>query len=226
MKSIKASIGTGFPLALQNSPLRGPYMSKNRRVQVKNIIFVLLSFLLFGCAVVEKQNQMEVGYRLTEDKFKDFKRYSIPSTGHLPGTPFLTHDDAFIDIFTDVNGHSLGISIAVIIHFEDWVFINSGESLVLMVDGERMPFISPSGSLHQRGILKGLAGAVAGTRIREEAHYPLKTDQIERLANAKSIELKVYGSKGTFERSFGTEHIEAIKAYYEKFILKNGIKSI
>lgn len=186
----------------------------------------LLIILMTGCAMVEKQNQLELGYKLTEDKFKNFKRFSIPNTGSLVGTPLLTHNEAFIDIFTDVRPQQMGISLAIILHFQDWLFIKPGESLVLLVDGEKMVFNSPSGSIYNRGILKGLTGAVAGLRIREEAHYPITTEQIKKLANSKSVDVKVYGSNASIERSFDDEHISSIRSYYNKYILKNKIQSI
>lgn len=191
---------------------------------MKNILTAILLLTLFACQ--STQNQIEDGYRLTQDEFKDFKRYSMPSAGELDGAPMLSLSQAFIEVFTDVKKESVGTTLAVILHYEGWVFINPGESLVLLVDGEKMPFVSPSGSAYNRGVLKGLAGAVGGIRVREEAHYPITVEQIKKLAYAQDVKVRIYGSQGNVTREFNEDYFESLRAYYEKFILPNGIVSI
>ena len=95
---------------------------------MKNILAAILLLTLFACQ--STQNQIEDGYRLTQDEFKDFKRYSMPSAGELDGAPMLSLSQAFIEVFTDVKKESVGTTLAVILHYEGWVFINPGESLV------------------------------------------------------------------------------------------------
>jgi hypothetical protein len=56
------------------------------------------------------------------------------------------------------------------------------------------------------------------------SHYAITTEQIKTLANSNAVEVKVYGYNASIVRAFNNEHINSIKAYYEKFILKNGIK--
>jgi hypothetical protein len=89
-----------------------------------------------------------------------------------------------------------------------------------------MPFVSPSGSAYNRGVLKGLAGAVGGIRVREEAHYPITVEQIKKLAYAQDVKVRIYGSQGNVTREFNEDYFESLRAYYEKFILPNGIVSI
>ncbi len=191
---------------------------------MKFIFTVILLLALAGCQ--STQNQLNDGYRLTQDQFKDFKRFSMPSAGELDGAPVLSLSQAFIEVFTDIKGESIGTTLAVILHYEGWVFINPGESLVLLVDGEKMTFVSPNGSVYNRGLLQGLAGAVGGTRIREEAHYPITVDQIKKLAYAKEVKVRIYGRKGHVTREFSEDYFESLRAYYEKFIVPNGIVTI
>lgn len=191
---------------------------------MKLIFGVILLLALAGCQSTQKQ--LDDGYRLTHDEFKDFKRYSMPIAGELDGAPALSLSQAFIEVFTDVKGDSIGTTLAVILHYEGWVFVNPGESLVLLVDGEKMPFVSPNGSTHNRELLKGLAGAIGGVRVREEAHYPITVDQIKKLAYAKDVKVRIYGSQGNVTREFNEDYFESLRAYYEKFIVPNGIVSL
>jgi hypothetical protein len=137
----------------------------------------------------------------------------------------LSLSQAFIDIFAYRTDKQLGTTMAIILHFEDWAMISPGESLIIIADGERLTFRSPLGS-NNNGILKGLAGAVGGVRVREEAHYAITTDQIKKLAYSTNVEVAVYGSKQSFERTFSPKHISSIRNFYEKFILPNGVQSL
>ena len=187
------------------------------------ILFLVVVFVLSGCASTTKQ--LDLGYILNQDEFKGTKRYSIPSPGSLDGEGAFSLSRAYVDIFTDVKEDKIATSLAIILHFESWVFINKGESLVLKVDDELIKFTSPSGSRYNRDLLKGVA-AIGGGSIYEEAHYPITVEQIKQLAYAKKVEVRVYGSKGYVTREFNSDYFESIKAYYEKFILKNGIHTV
>jgi len=72
---------------------------------------------------------------------------------------------------------------------EDWFFIERGESLILLVDGERISFNTLDGSAGNSEVLSG------GT-VRERAIYsyiPYRT--FKKIAQASVIKIKILGSK-------------------------------
>lgn len=189
---------------------------------MKNTILLFALTFLIACQSTENQ---ERGYVVKTDEFKQTARYSIVPTGSLDGTPFLSKSEVYIDIFADKSLDNMATTIAVILQFESWAFINPGESLIMIADGERLVFRSPNGSSFNRTTLGGMYASL-GVFVREEAHYPITVEQIKKLAQAKDIKVAVYGSKQSVERQMNEDHIESIRNFYEKFILANGIVSV
>ncbi len=172
--------------------------------------------MLVGCSSSDKA--LELGYVLTQDEFKDFKRYSMPRAGNLEGGNALSFNTVELEIYAAIENKKIGLALAIILTDDSWVFIQSGKSLILMVDGEKVHLSSPRGSANFRKVI--------GRRIKEEAHYPITTEQIKKLAYAKEIKIRIYGSNGYVSRQFNQEYFASVKGFYEKFILKNGIKTI
>lgn len=188
---------------------------------MKHFLLILSVFLITAC---QSTKNNELGYLVKKDEFRKTARYSIVPQGSLDGTPFFSKSDVYIDIFTDQIDKQLGTTIAIVLHFETWAFVNSGESLIMMVDGERILFNSPAGSNGNRSSLGGVYASL-GVFVREEAHYPITVEQIKKLAYATEVKVAIYGSKQSVERHMSSEHIESIRNYYEKFILANSIKT-
>lgn len=88
---------------------------------------------------------------------------------------------------------------------DDWLFIRSGESLGLNIDGS-FETIEGAGSLQNRDVL-------SGGRVAEAAIYLVAPALICRLAAADSVAVRLYGQNGYVDRSFSTANTEAYRTF-------------
>ncbi len=84
-----------------------------------------------------------------------------------------------------------------------WVFIESGASLVLKLDGSEMMPLVGNGSLNAREAV----GGSSGDTVTEAAYYALTPEKLQRIAAAKSIEFRIVGDQQTIT---GTWHADLI----------------
>jgi len=91
--------------------------------------------------------------------------------------------------------------------YNDWFFIEEGESLILLVDGKRVGFTTLD-SPHRSNT----------TVCYETAFYPITRKQIKSIANAKEIFVKVIGDDGYTNVSFSKENIACIKEFYDTYV--------
>ncbi len=90
----------------------------------------------------------------------------------------------------------------------DWIFIEPGESLVLLADGKRIGFIG-EGSSNQRKILSGYKN----TAVEELAFYPVKLKTLKKIANSSSVILKVVCQSSNYQRCFTTANFSFLKSF-------------
>jgi len=104
-----------------------------------------------------------------------------------------------------------GISYSINIDYVDtqWLFISSGKSLMLEVDGEKKYFSGP-GSSRSRTVR-------SGDEIAEHAFYSATKKDFLELAQAKKIDVFISG-KYVCECSCTSGNLENIKEFVEKHI--------
>jgi hypothetical protein len=88
-----------------------------------------------------------------------------------------------------------------------WHFIEDGESLVFLVDGERMA-LRGEGSVGSRTV-------VTGDQVRELAVYAIDRTQVERIAGAGEVRVRLAGANGNIDRTLAPENI----ARFREFVL-------
>ena len=81
----------------------------------------------------------------------------------------------------------------------DWLFIEDGKSLRLIIDGEQVEY-SGNGSSAYRNVL-------SGGRIHERAFYEVTPAQIRQIAEASEIRVRLEGSQFYAERVFSPANI-------------------
>jgi hypothetical protein len=94
---------------------------------------------------------------------------------------------------------------------DDWIFIKPGESLVLLVDGERIAVSTEKGSLDDRNVTDY-------GYVHEWATYYVEPELIVRLCHATEVKVKVYGDDGSMEGFFEKKNFENICMFVERFI--------
>jgi hypothetical protein len=83
--------------------------------------------------------------------------------------------------------------------------IPAGGTLTVIADGQEMRF-SGTGSYNQRK--KNKDGFVS-----ESALYPATRDQIQKIANAKQVKVRIRGDNGLVERDFGPANFSRFKEF-------------
>jgi hypothetical protein len=136
-------------------------------------------------------------FRAHEDKFDRVMRESLSGNDipYVPDDPAAWRMSSEFDLGTRLDavavtreGHR---SYALSVQYNDardWLFIESGESLILLVDGERLA-LQGSGS-------EGARNVWDDATISEYASYPVAPETLVRIAWATTLEYKLVGSKG------------------------------
>ena len=92
----------------------------------------------------------------------------------------------------------------------DWLFIDDGNSLRLIIDGEQVEY-SGDGSSAYRNVLSG------GT-IHERAFYDVTPTQIRQIAEASEIRVRLEGNQFYAERVFSPANIERFRAFVGQYL--------
>ena len=91
-----------------------------------------------------------------------------------------------------------------------WFFIRKGESLVFLVDGERIGLTS-NGSSKNRKVISG------GT-IVEKAWYTLTPEQLKKIAFATSVRGKLTGRNSFTTLSLSEANLKSFRNFYIEFV--------
>lgn len=86
-----------------------------------------------------------------------------------------------------------------------WCFIESGESLRFLIDGERFA-LSGDGSTDSREVL-------SGARTAEVALYVTDLDFIRKLSEASEVKVRIEGSRRNVERHFSESNFENFREF-------------
>ena len=90
---------------------------------------------------------------------------------------------------------------------EETGFLNipAGASLTVVADGQEMRF-SGTGSYNQRKKLKD-------GYVQESALFPATREQLNKIANAKAVKVRVRGDNGLVERDFRPDNFKRLREF-------------
>lgn len=91
-----------------------------------------------------------------------------------------------------------------------WFFIKRGESLVFLVDGERIGLTGRGSSKHRE--------VLSGGTIVEKAWYTITPDQLKKIAFANNVRGKLTGSKYFTELSLSEDNLKNFRSFYLEFV--------
>jgi len=94
----------------------------------------------------------------------------------------------------------------------EWIFINSGESLSLLLDGELLRLTAPTNP--RRDVLDG-------GRVREIATYLVSADILRQIATATEVKMKLSGSRYYVERTLTPENIQRLRGFIAEYVDKD-----
>ena len=91
---------------------------------------------------------------------------------------------------------------------QGWGSIESGESLILMVDGKRWGFYGPGSAEHRK---------VEGAYMSEESWYPSNYEQLLSLSEAKEVTLALKGKNSDVSRCLTSTNLDNMKVFLKYF---------
>lgn len=186
------------------------------------ILFLVLSVFISGysgCATFQQKSKI----KFYEDKFDKTKTWELTNNilsnkDWVDGTfsfglrKFSQGEDTVYLIMLYYVSYSSYNDYAS--KSSEWFFIENGESLVLLVDGKRMGF-SGDGSLEHRQVGDGY--------VSETAFYKITKKQIEKIATASAISVKIIGQQFYTNADFTIDNISNVMKFYNECVL--GIKT-
>ncbi|MCX6143154.1 MAG: hypothetical protein NTZ35_08035 [Ignavibacteriales bacterium] len=112
----------------------------------------------------------------------------------------------------DVDDRIMSYSIIIRYVHADWLFIEQGESLVLLIDGRRIGFTSEGSSNHRE--------VLSGGSVLEEAQYAVDYSTLQMLAHASRIEMKIVGDRYYVTREFEKSNFDNLRNFITRFPTK------
>jgi hypothetical protein len=166
--------------------------------------WVLTALLLLPCLAWAK------GPTIYEKK-DDFKGDTVYFTERLQpkleGGAFFSMRYVYVNLLAFKPLPSPQYAIQFDAELQDWIFINAGESLVLKVDEETIT-LQGLGSANRR--------EVSSLGVEEVALYAFPLATLKKLAAAKSIQFRVYGSKGQLTGTFTPKMMADLRNFAEQ----------
>lgn len=92
---------------------------------------------------------------------------------------------------------------------KEWLLIEPGESLTLLVDGQPLVFTSDNGSTLYRTV-------AYGGEVLETAYYSVDLPQLRRIANATEVQVRLDGSETHADRTFQPANLGNFRRFLEE----------
>lgn len=179
-------------------------------VRANWIAGLLAVALLAGCA------GKNVPYRVAVDEFQKTEMLSTGQVGWLDGTPALSLTMVSLSAHLRNFDGQDRMTMSVSVDSDGWVFIREGESLVFLLDGQRLALESPAGSSPYRKV-------ITGKRIQEIAFYRVNAAQVRQVAAANEVRLRIYGASQTLDRSFSDSYHQAFDDFVKHVLEPRGL---
>jgi len=170
----------------------------------RNVAFIL-ALVLFGCNAPRY---------LVDTKVDDFDGYT---RNRLYGNWVESTGDGDLRFnlqqFKQKGGET---SYSIVIHMSlmhNWFFIEDGESLIMLVEGQRIGF-SGEGSINHRDTGRLLNFVY----VEEMAFYDVSLEKLYEIANAKDVRLKVRGANRVKEGSFTSDNFSNLRQFLNQYV--------
>jgi len=184
---------------------------------MKNLLFILIAFFIFLSGCASPLNQIYV----THDEFEGTTKYSTICTLKTPTGYGMLEVMASQTPTTIIIGLDKVITadkdtlLSISAHFSSsrWLFIEDGESLIFLVDGEPLK-LSGTGSIQNRDV-SSFMGSVA---VSEQSIYPVTPDIIKKIAFASEVKAKIKGKNEFITGEFSEQCFENFKKFVNEVI--------
>lgn len=185
---------------------------------IKKIFILIIIFAIIGCISFVGVARYTVQPKT--DSFENSVTYYMKGNCLIDWTAMGCNNkelngiylNAFKKVDKSNNQNTYGI-IATYDGGSGWFFIERGESLIFLADGERIG-LTGEGSWPYREV--GYAG-----HITEKAYYIVTPEQFRKIALAKNIQVRIIGSKSYFDLEFNESNIESFYKFYNEYVANN-----
>lgn len=179
-------------------------MTKKQNLLNAIVLFYGAFFVWFGCATPKPtitENRIE-GYKIIE---------SVPALLLRDGESVLGLPVAFgLISFRMLVKDSTLYSISIKYSSESWMFIESGFSLKMLIDGRKKQFYSGNGSAGSR--------EVNGSYVHETADYICFKKDFYEIINAKDLLIQVTGSKGFADCRIKEDRLQYLVDFVKEYV--------
>lgn len=114
----------------------------------------------------------------------------------------------FLGVNKVVTG-ATGYALVVLVMAQDWIYIESGESLRVLADGKRLAFTVGS---------EAIRSDTTGVFTYETATYPANREQVVALADSSSATMKIVGQYGYVEVRLEGKSLAALRAFVDAHV--------
>ena len=175
---------------------------------MKNKLRSILAVALLMIACVAQAKDISI-YQQT-DEFKGTTLYfTAQQRPTIEGGSFISMRYVYFNLMalSPITDPSIAYDIKVDANLQNWIFINDGESLVLKAD-DQIVTLKGSGSGAGRNIVyKG---------VQEVAYWSFPLETLKKLAAAKAIQFRVYGSKGQLTGTFTDRMMQELRFFAQE----------
>lgn len=98
-------------------------------------------------------------------------------------------------------------------HDGNWLFIDDGESLILLIDGVRKGFSGDGSSRH-----RDVVSVFKGSNVVELAYYKITAEELKQIANAKEVKVKLIGSQHYCNRHFTKSTFNLLGKFIKEYV--------
>lgn len=113
--------------------------------------------------------------------------------------------NAVVTSAADTTAHMLGVNYLG----SGWIFLGDGESLILLLDGERV-------ALEQLGSPR--REVESGRIVQEIAVYPASPDLLRRIATADTVRVRLQGDRGRVDARFTPENTARFQSFVAEHV--------
>jgi hypothetical protein len=176
---------------------------------MKKLITLLILATLYSC------NIPIYSFKSTYDKFDNVKKFQLQANNlGQKNVGFIGSHDTYLNAICIAKDSTIIYLLEVNYNADSWLFIDEGESLVMLIDEKRLGFTGKGSSDH-----RNIYGS-SSVSIQEFAYYDITKQQFEQIITGNKIELKLTGQKGYEKFFFTNGNKAAFKKFYDMYVNK------
>jgi hypothetical protein len=181
----------------------------NERIGVKPywLIGLVLAAWLGGCAKPDKQGLYTHYDNINGDVFDLIADNKLTVPNETGGELWLNGSRANM-----VKGTMLYHLEAHYVSNVGWLQVEPGETLSLTIDGKEVKYAGSGSANFRKSTSKGV--------FTEDFIYRVGPEDFRRIAAAKTVKVKIFGTKGSLYREFDEANIEKFRAFVKAKMTK------